>query len=106
MYKKVLNTILKYDMIQSGDKVLIGFSGGMDSCCLLHFLISQQQSLEIKIGAVHINHGLRGEESQRDEEFCIKICKEYGIKLDIFNYDVGEIAEKRGISTEEAGRIT
>ena len=75
----VLKTIRKYNMISQGDRVLVGFSGGKDSVALLHILYNLMQVLKFELFALHINHGIRGEEADRDEAF----AKEFSQALNI-----------------------
>ncbi len=74
---KVKEAIRTFDMMDKGEKVLVGFSGGADSLYLLLVL----RELGFEVYALHINHGLR-ETSLRDEEFCVDFCKKN--KIDIF----------------------
>jgi len=104
MERKVLNTISAFNMIQAGDKILLGLSGGMDSAVLLHFLMGIRHEFDIEIFAAHVNHGLRGEESICDEIFCRRICDEYRLALEVIRYDVGGLAADWGMSVESAGR--
>ena len=67
--KKILSTIKEYGMISRGDRVLLAVSGGYDSTALLHLLSSLKGGLHIKIYAAHLNHKLRGKDSELDEKF-------------------------------------
>lgn len=104
MKEKVKEYILEHNMIDPGDNVWIAFSGGVDSCCLLHMLNSFCSEMKFELRAVHINHRLRGNESDRDEEFCRAVCLGYGIELTVYNADVKKIAAQDKSTTEEAGR--
>lgn len=66
-----------YGIKNSGKKVLLGFSGGCDSLCLLHIL----NTLKIPVAAIHLNHNWRGEESKKDETFCLDFCKKNKIEF-------------------------
>ncbi len=104
MIEKVLKTIKKHKLIQAGESVVVGVSGGPDSVCLLHILNRIAEQMNIKVFAVHINHMLRGDESDADEDYVKEFCKE--LKIDFFAeaLNVEEIAKKKAISIEEAGR--
>jgi len=91
-------------MICSGDFVTVGLSGGADSVCLCHILKKLESTLNIKVCAVHINHGIRGEEALRDENFVISFCKKLQIPLSVFHFDIPDEAEKAGETIEECGR--
>lgn len=92
-------------MLEKTEKVIIGLSGGADSVSLTHALLKISQEKNFEIEAVHVNHGIRGSEAERDENFSKDFCKNLGIKLTIKKISVPEIAKKLKMSTEEAGRI-
>ena len=81
MLNKLLAFIRRYDMIRPGDAVVCAVSGGADSMALLWGLYLLQEKLEIRLSAAHFNHELRGEESDRDEDFVRKFCEGYQIPL-------------------------
>lgn len=109
--ENVIETIKKYNLIEDGDKIVLGVSGGPDSLSMLNILyeISNKSSIEgafkknIEIFVAHINHGLR-ENANIDEEFVKNFCKEKNIECFVLNANVGKLAqeEKRGL--EETGR--
>lgn len=82
-------------------RILVGFSGGADSTALLELL---REYGEARILALHVNHGIRGAEADRDQAFCEEFCRERGIPLKVVYKDVPGIAGEQKISTEEAGR--
>ena len=102
--QKVIRFIKDYDLISSGDKVLIALSGGPDSVFLLRFFNKYKKKYKIKIEAIHINHLLRGKDSDRDEQFSKAICDELKIPIHIFSKDVKLEAKKEKSSLEVAGR--
>lgn len=91
-------------LLQPGDTVVCGFSGGADSTALLHCLVSLQEELSICVSAAHYNHGLRGEESDRDEAFVRAFCEARRIPLTVGRGDVRAFQEKEGLTLEEAAR--
>ena len=101
---KVFETIKKHNLIESGEKVIVGVSGGPDSVCLLHVLCLLAEKLGIKLFAVHVNHMLRGGESELDEQYAGELCKKLGIPLFIGRHDIKKLSEEKRISLEEAGR--
>ena len=101
MEAKVFKTIQKYHMLSSEDVVLVALSGGADSMALLYFLY---KNCNYKLYAAHINHNLRGEESDGDEEFVKTCCKNLKIELFILNADVKIEAQCKGFSIEQAAR--
>jgi len=104
MVEKVLDTINKHHLIENGESVVVGVSGGPDSVCLLHVLYRLREKLHIKLYAVHINHMLRGKESEGDEKYVKELCEKLEIPAHFFSIDVRDLASKKGISLEEAGR--
>lgn len=103
LVKKFLEQILKDEMIVKNDKVLVAFSGGIDSVALLNLLIEGKDLLGISIGAVHLNHGFR-EDADSDEVFCRSFCEMRGIPFYSRKIQVETYASTRKISFEMAGR--
>ncbi|MCR5485723.1 MAG: tRNA lysidine(34) synthetase TilS [Clostridiales bacterium] len=104
MINKVYDTVKKYNMLTPGDRVIVALSGGADSMSLLYALLSLKDKLDITISAAHVNHCLRGKESDGDEMFVRSICEKEGIHLDVLKVDVSAEAAKTGEGTEECGR--
>ncbi len=102
--QQFLKTIDKYNMLKKGDTVVVGLSGGCDSVSLFVLLQRFKEELGIRIEAVHINHLIR-EESGLDEEFCVRLCKEFNTPLHVYRIDVEAIAREQKLSSEEAGRL-
>lgn len=86
--------------------VLVALSGGADSVCLLDLFLWAKANGDFPypIAAAHINHNLRGEESDRDEAFCRTLCEKNGIPLFVKGVDVNTVATQSGKSIEEAAR--
>lgn len=100
---KVLNTIKKYNLIEKGDGIVVGVSGGPDSICLVNILYNLKKELGIDIIVTHINHMIR-EEAGDDEEFANEYCKNRKIPFYSKKIDIQTISKKEKKSTEEAGR--
>lgn len=96
--------IREYNMIQQGDVVIAGVSGGADSVCLLFVLCSLRKKLGFSVKVCHVNHGLRGEAADADERFVKGLCRKLDVPCRIFHKNVELIARKRKQSSEEAGR--
>ena len=104
MLKSFLNTLNKYKMLTNGDCVIVGLSGGADSVLLLTLLVELREEYSLRITAAHINHGIRGEESDSDEEFARSYSRSLGVDFLSFHEDVPKAAEASGLSLETAGR--
>ncbi len=104
MINGVLETIEKYGMLDGCEKVVVGLSGGADSVCLTAVLCSLREKYGFSLEAAHINHGIRGEEAQRDEDHCRKICEKLGVELQVLKADVPSLAKQHGLGEEECGR--
>jgi len=90
-------TLQHYKMLRPGDHVVVGLSGGADSVALLHWLCSVRGEFQLRFTAVHVNHGLRGEESEQDEAFCRQLCEQWQLPLQVKRVAFASF-------TEEAGR--
>ncbi len=104
MERKVWNYIRQHHMLEEGDRVIAGISGGADSVCLLFVLLELRERIGIELIAVHVNHGLRGETARRDEEFTKELCRKNEILCVSYQKNVELIAKNRKQSIEEAGR--
>ena len=102
--RKVRNYVEKHHLIQEGDVLVAGISGGADSVCLFYLLIELQAVWKFRLIAVHLNHMLRGEEAVRDQKFVEEMCRKEGIPFRAFEKDVAHLAAEEGLSPEEAGR--
>ena len=103
--EKVLNTIKKYELIENGNNIVIGVSGGPDSMALLNILISLKKDKKIncEIIVAHINHGIR-DEAEEETKYVENFCRENNIVCFIKREKVEELAKEQKIGTEEAGR--
>ncbi len=104
MKNKVLRAIEDYGMLRGVTEVTVALSGGADSVALLHCLYSMREQLGIRVFAVHLNHNLRGEESDRDELFVRKFCEELGVELTVQSTDIVAVCKDTRESTELAAR--
>ncbi|HUX60207.1 MAG TPA: tRNA lysidine(34) synthetase TilS [Ignavibacteriaceae bacterium] len=102
--QKVIKFIDGQKLLQKGDRVLIALSGGPDSVFLLNLLLKYKNRFKIEIGAVHINHLLRGKEASEDENFCRRLTNDFDIAFYSSRKDVKALGKKKKISVEEAGR--
>ena len=105
LLESMLETIKTHKMINDGDHIIIGLSGGADSLAMTHGLIRLRGKFNCTLTAVHINHMFRGAAADADAEFVQNFCAQEGIACYVFNEDVQSLAHQRGISFEEMGRI-
>ncbi len=95
MLNKLSAFIRRYDMIAPGEQVVCAVSGGADSVALLFALYLLKEKLQFSLSAAHFNHRLRGQESDRDEQFVRQLCAQYDIPLYVGSADV--VAGKKGL---------
>ena len=111
MVKKTFNAsvlprmrALANQLISRKDTVLVGFSGGIDSVCLLHFLRYLSSEKHFRLFALHVNHGLRGAAALADQRFCKKLCKELNIEFITRKAQVKKLVKEARLSPEHAAR--
>lgn len=104
IWRRFVETIEKYSMLRTGDRVVVGVSGGPDSLCLLHLLKAARKELQLEIYAAHVDHMFRGEESREDARFVRDTCKEWDIPFFEIREDVPGLIERTGLSPEDAAR--
>lgn len=102
--KQVRDWMRQQNMAACGDLVAVALSGGKDSVCLLTILEAIREELGISLCAMHVHHGIRGEEADRDAAFCQALCREKGIPFSIAHVDVPAAAAAGKQSLEEAAR--
>lgn len=104
MLEKISCTIEKFNMLKNGETVCCALSGGADSVALLLALKNLSAEYGVTVTAVHINHMLRGEESERDESFCRDLCSRLNIPLTVFRKNAAAFAHSLGVSVETGAR--
>lgn len=104
MYKKFIEYIEKEELIEKDDKILIAFSGGPDSVALGSMLIGIKKDYNMKLAICHINHNLRGKESEGDEKFCKEFSEKHNLDFFSLSADVTSYSKEKKIGLEEAGR--
>jgi len=95
--EKIASTIKKYKLIEPGETVICALSGGPDSVTMTHVLNRLKGRLNFNVVAAHLNHMLRGDESERDERFVRDFCKDLGIKLFVERRNIGRISGGRNV---------
>ena len=104
MLNKVLAAIEQFSLLEESKTVTVALSGGADSAVLLDVLVKQASRDGFRVVAAHVNHHLRGEESERDARFCADLARNAGIELEMLDADVSRLAEERGKGIEETAR--
>ena len=104
LVRKTKDIIKREGLINEGDKVLVACSGGVDSVTLLFVLREISHDLPIELGIAHVNHLLRGQESDRDEDFVKGLADRFSIPCYVKKVNVQDEARKSGKSIQHAGR--
>ena len=105
MNQRVYQYIRETHMIERGDIVLAGVSGGADSVCLFYMLRELVGTYDIDLRVLHVEHGIRGEESLEDAAFVEKLCSKCKVPYTCVHVDVPGYAKAHGLGLEEAARI-
>ncbi|MCR5736867.1 MAG: tRNA lysidine(34) synthetase TilS [Eubacterium sp.] len=105
MKTKVYEYIKKKRIIEEGESVVLGVSGGADSICMLSILNDLKEQLGIRISVVHVNHMIRGIEAAKDADFVRNLCEKLGVPFYLETVNVPKLASETGKTEEEAGRI-
>ncbi len=102
--KKVFSYLEEHHILNAGERIVAGISGGADSVCLLFLLLEYAKRCPLSIAAVHVNHGIR-REAARDARYVEELCREHRIPFYLYEEDVRALARAKGCSEEEAGRL-
>ena len=102
--ERVLKTITLYSMFRAGDRVGVAVSGGADSVFLLHALHALRPHWDLQLKVLHLDHGLRGEESRADACFVLALAARLGLPAHAGACDVARLAETGGGNLEQSGR--
>jgi len=101
---RVIDFVQRHSFISPDEIVVIGVSGGADSVCVLHILAKWQKELGIKIHVAHLNHQLRGVESEADAKYVSNLAASLDIPITIDRQDVAAYRAEKKCSIEEAAR--
>ena len=104
MKEKVIDTIKKYKLIEKGDKIVLGVSGGPDSIAMLDILKDLRNKFEFDIYVCHLNHMIRGQDAINDQKYVEQYCNKNQIEFFTKNVNIIEISNNQKIGTEECGR--
>ena len=104
MLDKALSAVEKYNMLSPGAAVIAAVSGGADSMAMLLFLMKISERYSLSLTVAHVNHGLRGEEARRDEEYVRSFCEKNSLRFEVLHADVAALAKQSVETCEECGR--
>jgi len=102
--QRVLAFIQKHDLFSTGQKLVVAVSGGTDSVCLLHALARNQDKLGVELHVAHLNHRLRGDESDADAAYALNLAHKLKLPASVEQRDVSAYQKRHGLSLEEAAR--
>ena len=102
--KQIRRTICEHNLIEKGDHIVLGLSGGPDSVCLFHVLLTMADELDLTIHPVHINHKFRPGAAEADQEYVENLSRRFGAEARVFTVDCSALAQELGQTSEEAGR--
>ena len=105
VYLKVKDFIREHALVDYGDKIVAGVSGGADSVFLFMVLAELAKEYSLSLCAVHVNHGIRGEEALHDEDYTKNFVQGLGYECKVFYKDIPALARSLKITEEEAGRV-
>ena len=101
---RVIETIEEHDLLPRAEQVVVGVSGGPDSLCLLHVLKRLAPQYRLGLQVAHLEHGIRGEESEADAQFVSDLAQKWGLPITVEHADVPRLAQEEGLAIEEAAR--
>ena len=104
MLNLIERAISVHTMLDGVSEVTVALSGGADSVTLLHVMLELKDKYGIKVYAAHLNHSLRGEESDEDAQFVLELCKKMNVPLFIEKVDVAALAAENKEGIELAAR--
>jgi tRNA(Ile)-lysidine synthase len=102
--QRVIEFTREHNLFSSDDRLVVAVSGGADSVCLLHILVQRRKDLGVELHVAHLNHQLRGAESDSDAGYVSDLARRLGVPATIERRDVAAYRDQKGISLEEAAR--
>lgn len=102
--RRITSFVREYGLISGNEKVVVAVSGGPDSVCLVHLLNSIKGNLGIELHVAHLDHGLRGAESEAEASYVVSLAGKLGLPVTVERRDAGEWSRKNKLSLEEAAR--
>lgn len=105
IFKKIGDTVSKHNMLNYGDRVVVGVSGGADSMLLLKYLLSVRDDMSLDIIVANVEHGIRGQESIDDSAFVESFCKAHNVAFSQLSINAVEEAKQKKMTVEEYSRM-
>lgn len=102
--RRLQDELRRLDLVGRQVKLLVGVSGGPDSIALVHALKKIEQEVDISVSAIHVNHQLRGEESDADERYVEDFCREWNIPCRVVRVNVGCLHAQKGGNKQAVAR--
>jgi tRNA(Ile)-lysidine synthase len=102
--QRVIGFIKKHNLFSADDRLVVAVSGGADSVCLLHILAQRRKELGLELHVAHLNHQLRGAESDSDAGYVSDLARRLDVPATIECRDVAAYRDQKGVSLEEAAR--
>ncbi len=104
VWSKLVAFDKRHALLPAGARVLAGVSGGPDSVCLAHWLSVQKRRKGLDVALLHVHHGLRGREADKDARSVAALGEKLGLPVAVVKVDVKALAKRRGMGLEDAGR--
>lgn len=104
LISRVAAYINRHALLQTGDSVVVGVSGGADSLCLVHLLLHLTPQFSLRLHVAHLNHALRGAESDADARHVSELARAWNLPCTVERVDVNAVAARHRLSLEEAAR--
>ncbi len=104
LFDRAQRTIDRYHLLEIGDRLIVGVSGGVDSMVLLHLLNACRETFQLSLIVAHVNHGFRPEESEREAELVQKESARFGLPFEYGQFNVREFQKLARLSPQDAAR--
>lgn len=104
LHERMLDAIERYRLLEGAGSVLVGVSGGQDSLALLHSLVVVDE-IDVRVGAIHVHHGMRGAQADADADAVRELCEALGVTCHVARSDVPGESARSGLNAEQAGRV-
>ena len=101
---QVKRTIDRYQLLEKGDRVIVGVSAGVDSMVLLYLINAHREAFDLSLIVAYVNHGLRPEESEQEAQLVRKESAQLGCPFEYGHFDVKEFQKLRNLSLQDAAR--